>query len=201
MKLGKLLLILGQSRCGSSMVAGICAEHGLWTGPTKRADNRNINGFYENNIINKASRVRFGYLIDSGRQANPRAFPWRKFVHDTIEEQGCVEDEKWLIKDFALYYSIWTNFDPVVITVRRDVESTFASRQRLGWKLHEKGIKAASSFMDVLENKRHVHRVDSQQIIDGDYQQLEVPLKKMGIHLNEKIVKDFIQPDYWRCGK
>lgn len=200
MKLGKLLLVLGQSRCGSSMIAGICASHGLWTGPTRKADNRNIKGFYENNIINKTSRIKYGRLIERARPARVTRFDWRNFIETTLAGQGYEEGQNWLIKDLALYYPIWSQFDPVIITVRRRPGNSVASRKRLNWARHMDGVYAAAVYMHNLERKRHVHRVDSAKIIKGDYTQLKKPLSKMGIKMDENIIKEFVEPDYWRCG-
>ena len=58
--MAKPILILSPGRSGSSLVAGIFAKHGVWTGNCHPGNKYNPEGYFENIAIQRAMQNHFG---------------------------------------------------------------------------------------------------------------------------------------------
>ena len=63
----KSVCIVGASRTGTNMLAGIFAAHGFFFGKCRPADDRNPKGYYENLAIYKGRKDVLQLLTEQGR--------------------------------------------------------------------------------------------------------------------------------------
>lgn len=190
----QLIVAMTSGRSGSSMVCGLIAKHGVWTGKVKDGDKRNPDGFYENMEVYKACDHYGQFKKEAGIAENDGLWRWQ--FEDIVRSQG-YEDGPLIIKHIPNCYPIWDDLDPTYITIRRNIEAQTASRKNINKSLPMVAIEGRERVMDYLEHNKDAVRIDSERIINGDYKQLAEALSRVNIKLDKKICRSFVNPAYW----
>lgn len=191
----KLIVAMTAGRSGSSMICGILACHGAWTGPVKSGDWRNPDGFYENMDIYRAC-ARYGqFKKEDENGVSESDGKWKNQFIEIIKAQG-FKGGVAIVKHIPNCYPIWDELDPIYCTIRRDVNAQMKSREKIKKPLDLGAVIGRENCMNFLE-KRGAVRIDSEKVIKGDYSQIEKVCKKAGLEFDEKICRGFVNPSYW----
>lgn len=188
----KPIVIISAPRSGSSLTAGIFAEHGVFTGTCRPGNPSNPKGFFENiRICNEISK-RFKGYVTAGKPCEP-VEGWRGMVEKMLEQEGYTGGP-WLIKHSAMYAPLWYEFDPYFICVKRDKDAVLKSGHKTGY------FKASEESYE-----RHVEIMDSVNGFDvwpekGDFEDFQKMLKYCNIEPELDKIIDFYEPNYWKCG-
>lgn len=196
------ILIMAMPRSGSSMVAGIFAKHGVWTGTTWPGDQNNAKGHFENVPIRNVLKEMYGPIPMTGDPAGGIE-GWWEWALQLIRHDG-YDDGPWLFKGNVLYWPIWdqSGFSPRWITVHRSLDAILASGRATGFfrDPDPKAVKSQVDALRFLRENRDAVEVDSDAVIAGDYSTLERALASAGIEMDEGIVSEFVNPELWRFG-
>lgn len=198
------IVITGTLRCGSSLVAHIFAAHDAWTGECQRGDYRNPNGYFENTAIKQCIQQR----VDP--EDLPKIFTsacepqewFRDFVTGVLEGEG-YESGPWLVKQSALYWRLWDDFEPTWVLPRRDLSEVFASLRKAGfasWASDDelkRALTMIDGIVDMLRDERGGIEIDVAKLIGGDLGQINAALVQCGIDPDESTIRSIVTPAYW----
>lgn len=189
------IVILGAPRSGTSMTAGIFAQHGVWTGTCRPANSRNPKGFFESEPMREVMLEHFGRLVHEAREAEYKD-GMRPIIEEAMRADG-YEGGPWLVKLSALYWPMYLDFDPTWVLVRRDVEATIRSGRHSGYNSNPDSVPLHHEVMDRIRDEHGGVGVDTDAVVRGDYSTLERAFDAAGLDLDPAIANDFIDPDLW----
>lgn len=187
------------------MTAGLFAGHGVWVGTSRGGNENNPKGFFEHTHLKQLLKQTWGtdLLGLSGFPPQHKPGFYDKVV--TILQKDGYPGGKWLYKHSALYWRAWGDFKPKFICVRRDIEQTVQSNIDVGlhrgaWTKEQLTdiMKAHHREMDIVEKEYGGCNVYTDALVQGDYSSLEKAMGHCEIDFKEKIVRDFIEPKYWK---
>jgi len=189
------IIIISLPRSGSSMTAGIFAQHGVWVGPSKDADDHNAKGYFESLPFKQAIIDAVGRIVHRGVLA-PQVPGWKSQALGLIERHGYTGGP-WLVKHSAMYYPIWHEFDARYICVRRDLKAIERSGRQSGYLRNAAAIPPHVEAMDHVRD--HLGGVDvfTDEVVRGNYDSLERAFDYCGLELDPSIVNDFVDPTLW----
>ncbi len=214
------ILITGAARSGTSMTAGVINLCGAWGGELAKATPYNKKGMYENRVI--VNEMVKPLLIAVGADPmgqkplpNIRDFEeidsvqWREKFIKIMKSQGYKDHDIMMYKGakMCLMWNLWDRAFPNAkwIIVRRRSEDIISScmktgfmskyKDRNGWLLWVR--EHVKRFKEMYENRLDVREVFPQEMIDGNYIEMESTIKWLGLEWKEQTVKDFISPDLW----
>lgn len=188
------VVILGMPRSGSSMVAGLFAEHGCWYGRCRAGDKMNPKGYYENLDIKDWMIRNHGRLAQTTQMAR-RGKPLRPFVKGLLKGH----EGPWIAKHSAMYLMAWWEFRPTFVCVRRSVKGIMGSNSECGYlgtkDPHDMRtiIDAHHSAMDLSSGVN----VYTDALVAGDYESLYLAMKTAGLNMDESKVRGFVDPEHW----
>jgi hypothetical protein len=189
------IIIISLPRSGSSMTAGIFANHGVWTGPCRGGTKENPKGHFESTPLKKEIIATVGPVVHEGRLAE-RIEDWPRRVSRILKANG-YKGGPWLFKGSAMYYPLWVDMNPHWVCVRRNIDAIKASGKKTGYLKHGRSIPAHVEAMDYVRD--HLGGVDvfTDDVIRGDYSSLERAFDHAGIEMDRAIVDDFVDPGLW----
>lgn len=219
------ILVTGLPRSGTSLVAGILALCGAWTGDTTPPSPWNRKGGFENEAL-KDRFVKPYLALDGvdplGLDPLPRlAMPplvapeiWRQLVSGMVDELGLPPGQPWLFKDakLALVWRQWAAAFPearwLVVRRRRDGVVASALRaepmaRRLGydwarWK------RWAHDYLAHLEELKAgvegVVEVWPDRDVFGDPARMKPVVEGLGLTWRPEAVADFVDARLWHEG-
>ena len=218
------VFITGLPRSGTSMTAGILAELGIFTGPTIPGGDANPKGFFENIIIREKiikGILRAGKFCSLGVKSLPPQnfdkkvnFGNSKSLRDILIEiitiQGFNNDKPWLIKDakLTLMWRIFNRQFPnaIWIVVKRDRKNFIRSCLKTDFMLqHSNQEKFWNNYADnyeirldeLIKNVGNLIKINTDELITGDYKQIEILCDKLKISFSKEKVENFISPQFW----
>lgn len=190
-----MILILMQSRSGSSLVASIFNAHGFDTKHT-----RHVNQFkyldYEHQAAKNwcyARKEKMGY--QTCKFVEPLAG-----IDDLIEINDCV-------KIGIEYWPVFRHLQPKVFCVRRDplqiAKSLQAKRTKRNRELMPddemwRSIRIRENMLDQARKESGGIDIHVQPIMDGDFTGIEGAFNHHGLEFNPGAAKACIQPQKWR---
>jgi hypothetical protein len=188
-------------RSGSSMVAGIFAIHGVWTGPYRTDTRRNTKGSFEGEAIRNVMLWAYGRrVVGAGRPVEPRG-GLRAVIENAIRTAGYV-DGPWLWKGSALFYPAWHEFQPKVVVCRRDPEASLRSAMQPPYVYdRDPGLAWQSICLHNAELDKLVaagaHEVDTQAVALGDFATIRSAVEGCGLRFDERATAEFVDPSMW----
>ena len=182
-------------RSGSSMTAGIFAEHGVWVGPCRPPSRENAKGHFESVPLKNEIISTVGAIVQKGVLA-PKLQGWKDRALDVIRKAGYTGGP-WLFKSSAMYYPLWHEFDAKFVCVRRKVESIKQSGTKTGYFRRLEAIPAHVEAMDYVRDNLGGVDVMTDEVIAGDYSSLERAFDHCGLSFDNQIVSDFVDPSLW----
>ena len=193
----KHVVIIGLTRSGTSMVAGLFAHHGVFSGTCKEADSRNAKGFFEHVGFTNIVLELYGRgKVSRGEPLNPHP-GFRRRMLTSLEEDG-YEKGPWMIKHAPVYYKTWYDFEPSFVLVRRDTASISGSAEELGWKSGRAHIAEGQRLLNNLAEELKAPQVMSNELIEGNYASIRLAFEHCGLDFDEKIATEFIEPGLWK---
>lgn len=210
------VFIVGAPRSGTSMVAGVFGQMGLWMGPTVAGNKNNQKGYFENGTIRetviKPMLVKLG-----GDPLGIRDF----FPVESIPPQPGLPGElvqllqkqqyngqmRWAYKEPKLTL-LWPAFadafpDADWIIVRRNIEDVVKSCQNTGFMAkHSKDAEFWRHFvgrysdrLDLLAASHHrVHELNADLLSAGKFHQARQIAENIGLDWHGKKATEFIDP-------
>lgn len=222
----KPIFITGCARSGTSMTAGVLNICGAWGGTMHGATPNNKKGMFENrDIVNKmvkpflcqigADPMGQKPLPDTNRIPDNTYFidEWRRRFIEIMAQHGYKGDHPLMYKGakMCLMWQLWHNAFPDAqwVIVRRRSEDIINSCMRTGFmnKYDDREgwlfwVRAhVSLFRDMMMNRLNVVQLFPQEMIDGNYIEMEAIVKGLGLEWREQAVKEFITPDLWKGKK
>lgn len=195
--MARLTLILTTGRCGSSMVAGILAKHGAWTGDTTPGNHFNEKGYFENQEIKRTMIRRFGRdWLGSFPESDPL---WLKEVESIKKKQG-YKSGPWLFKTGAFYWKVWIPCEPTFVKVFRKRSDILSSYHRSGFLRSQYTDTAVAEIVDrQIKAMKYIPGIDidADALVDGDTSQIKKAIEASGLIYCPKITNDFIEKDLW----
>lgn len=199
------ILIMAMPRSGSSMTAGIFAQHGVWVGPHSRDPRRNTKGSFEgkairNAVINTFGRGHVGAGMPCGQVPGFRAR-----VEEAIASEG-YEGGPWLWKGSAMYWRAWYEFpDAKWVVCRRDEKASIASALAPPYVYGKsctadeakRIVRAHTAELDKIVQQFDAPEVDTEAVAHGDFLTIELALKRCGIEPDRSKIEGFIDPTMW----
>lgn len=187
------IVILGMPRSGTSMVAGVFSEHGVWSGRCILANKINAKGYFENLDFKNLNIKYSGRLAQSGVLAKPvKGFADK--VKSFVPESG-----PWMAKFSAMYYPLWVDLDPFWICIRRKSEGIACSNLKTGYF----GTKNLDEIYTLIrrhnEAMNQVPGVDvyADDLIKGYDWSIKRAIEHCGLKYDPKMTRDFIDPNLW----
>lgn len=192
------IVVLGTPRSGTSLTAGILAEHGVWTGRCMQPDDRNARGYFENLDIKAGLIEIFGRLVNEGRLApHPPKDLWASYVEYALRA-GNYAGGPWLVKHSAMYYPAWErDFDPIYVCCFRDPESIAASGKATGLLDKRQAIHRHHATMKHLVTHRGAFSVWPHWFLEGEFAPLERAFEAAGVPFDRAIAERFVDPSLW----
>jgi len=185
------VLIIGASRSGTSMTAGLFAVHGVFFGDCVGPHQMNPKGFFENKWLKK---VYNGEIKTSNFDAE-----WKK----QLTKEGW-NNEIWGAKCGAERWSqYWHNVDDIkaIVCCYRPRKQIEASRAAVGFNPNRKTIDYNWGIMkDLREQGLPVVDVWTNQVVEGDYLDVKEAFSKLGLNFDTKLADEWIEPEHWRHG-
>lgn len=189
------IVVLGAARSGTSMVAGLFHEHGVWVGDCREPDEYNERGYFENLALKRVLIDRWGHLKRDMAVAD-RQEGFREQVEAILEEEGYVEGP-WLMKHGALYWPAWHEFDPTLVCVYRNPTSILESGTHGNFIRTPERVMLCHGAMEWAIQCEGGVRVDAERLIAGDYRQIEAAFHAAGLGFDPRIADEWIDVDLW----
>ena len=197
-----MILILCCPRTGSSLVAKIIALHGVYIGEI--VTNKFGYTEYENTAIkviakqqwinyNKFRKKEFGVAMEPSVQHLQN-------VKDVVEKD--IPKGEWLFKTMAELYPLFLQFNPKIILVKRNEESSVASIKDKHPKDDKEYIRGIyQNRMKLMKEIEHEHGavwVDTDKLVQKDFTDIRNAVEYCGLEFNPEITDKAIDLKLWR---
>lgn len=183
------VLIIGPSRSGTSMTAGLFAQHGVFFGDCVGPDHNNGKGYFENLWLRRV------YAGD----VRPDSFDteWK----NQLRQEG-LNGQPWGAKAGAERWAqCWCNVPDISVIVlcyrpRHQIEQS-RKHSHLNVK-DRKTIEFNWQIMDTIlgRDDRAVY-VETDKLVEGEYDRIGRAFKKVGIPFDKGIADAWIDPAMW----
>jgi hypothetical protein len=188
------IVVLSAGRSGSSLVAGLLAHHGIWTGDCLIANRFNPKGYFENIEIKNAMLKLYG----RDWQGEPPEYKegWLKTVEKIKNRQECTG--RWLFKCGAFYWRVWKPFNPVFVKVWRDPKDILKSYERTRFLKNRYTHEEIGVIINRHQNLMHTidgPNIDADALVNGETGQFRKMLRDMGLKYDES--NDFVDRKFW----
>lgn len=220
------ILVTGMARSGTSMVAGLLALSGAWTGQTLAGDPHNPKGYFENLALREGVTKRLLHALGCdplGIAKLPELATLPKGeglagpILAALEKQGYDGRRPWLFKDAktALLWPLWRDAFPGAswVIVRREEAGILASCLRTPFmRQHSKDpdfwravIAAYRDRLDALvawgaESGAAVHEIDSDDLVAGNLEPLATLAARLDLHWDAAAAGRFVAREHWHDG-
>lgn len=182
--MGPLIVVLGTPRSGTSMTAGLLAQHGVWTGPCRKADKFNPKGYFENQEL---AALRF---CDAPRED----------VESLLEKQG-YNGGPWLVKHSLTDWYYWKVFNPLFVLCHRPASSSAASLVNYdpseSYKWRKRRADKDYLIMLHIYRSHDCIRVNTNDVIGGDYTAIKELCERFELPFSVELADDFVDPTLW----
>jgi len=173
--------------------------HGCWVGNYKAGDKNNPKGYFENRDFKKA-------LIDSvGRDCVHKGFlcrqvaGWEDITRNILESTG-YEGGPWVVKHSVMYWPVWKDMDPFLVSIRRGAGAIAASCKETGYLQNMEAIKAHIDELDRIEEDHGAYRIDTDKYFKGDWAQLDSVMSAAGLVFDKELAERIVDAKYNRFG-
>lgn len=198
-----MILILCCPRTGSSLVAKIFAMHGVYAGPI--VSNKFGYTEYENTDIKQISKSQWlKYNRNRDKVFGAAMIPKKhhlEYVRNGVEPliQG---KGKWMFKTMVELYTLFLQFNPNIILIKRNEESTLDSICEKHPKDDREYIReiylSRMRLMASIENECGAKWVDTDKLMLGNYDEIKEAVEYCGLEYDASKVREAIDPELWR---
>jgi len=191
------IIVVGTPRSGTSLTAGLFAQHGVWTGPCRPADKHNPHGYYESEPFKRALIDGCGAVVNAGVAAKPVP-GWTETVHAILAKHG-YNGGPWLVKHSAMYWPVWRDFRPIWVCCRRDRDAIAASGKATGYLARADAIQPHIEAMEHLRDQHGAHEVWPEAFVRGDFSAVEPAFAEAGVMFDRDRALSFVDPELWHA--
>jgi len=177
-------MIVGISRSGTSLIAGIFCLHGVFFGQCREADNNNPKGYFENKKISNIKR-----------QTKSQHVFKREEIHNILVEEGYLGG-LWGVKFLPDSINMWDNFNPTFICCRREIEQNYKSYSRF-FNASKPNFTSYYHKMHKAMDKVSDFDIKTKDVVNGDYSSLKKAINSIGLVFDKELTNNFIEKDYW----
>lgn len=182
--------VTGPSRSGTSMVAGLFAQHGVFFGTCTQPNEYNPKGFFEN--------VWFKRVIQEG--APPKGWP-RPWFRELVD-QGWCGCNPWGVKCGPQQRHLVEPMRPtVVVFCQRPLDQIARSRSRVAWATGPPRVTAMRAYrlMQAMHRELDVPvvHVRTDRLVLGQVGQIRPAFRQLGMELDKAVATDWIDPELW----
>lgn len=191
------VIILMTSRTGSSMVAGIFAHHGLWCGEEYYTGSGLGKDYlsYETVAVKEWLRPRYG-LQGATLVSDELADEFRAFIGNLVPK-----GPRWMVKCGVMFWPIFAQFEPHLIFVKRNFESSVAAIMGRPGAAGEAEVRSVIerryALMDAIQAKHGGRVIDTDALIDGDFTGIKAAFDYCGLEFVEDLARQVIDPELW----
>lgn len=189
------IVVLGAARSGTSMVAGLFARHGAWTGRCREPDEYNERGYFENLDLKRVLIDRWGHLKRQMEVGRPQD-GFREEVLEILRDSG-YDGGPWCMKHGALYWRAWHEFDPTFVCVYRNPRSVLESGDHGNFIRGRETVALAQGTMEEVVQCEGGTRADSERLIEGHYTQIREAFAAAGMEFDEDVADEWVEPSLW----
>lgn len=184
------IFVTGPARSGTSLVAGLLARHGVWTGRcTKRAVPKYPHGFFENDWFLAQTRDKVG---TKGPVPGDWPHRWRQRMLQEGYEGGA-----WLVKAMPWAWKFLQHEMPLVVFCWRPATEIIRSRNNKGWGEDPGPVLRHWDAMRDIRFKARCVDIPTERLVRGDFAATKQAFMKLGIPFDESIAHDHIDPTLW----
>ena len=202
-----MLLVAAPPRCGTSMIAGLLAAHGVPVGETKGPNNSNPKGGFENFPVKQYIKdvlKRNGYDLNPIRK-QPAGFAEEPFFRDKVLQHI---PEHGLFKEFRILmtWPLWRDHFPDAIYVlnernKRDNLESMLAHPSISRRGNERDLArwidwARDRQEQIAQECPHVW-VDVDRIWAGDMTEAQHAVEECGIQFDWDTASEWIDPSLW----
>lgn len=189
------IFVTAPARSGTSMVAGLLARHGVWVGTSSKTGQANAKGWFENDLFLKHTR-------DSIGPQGPVPPGWHDQWLDLMRQDGW-QGQRWLVKAMPWAWQYLRMFNPVVVLCWRPATQIVRSHDAVGWcegNQHHRRILTHWDMMRDLRFNADCVDVPTDRLVRGDLEQTRDAFAHIGITLDDRLARQWIEPSLWTCG-
>lgn len=198
-----MILITGSPRTGTSLIAKIFVNHGVWVG--EFLDNARLWGYkhYENNAIKQSvKQIGKRYYTEGGNTIGEPIKTGRldrERIRVVVE--GLEPKEPWLFKVGSEYAPLFLQFEPKIVMVKRDEDQAIKAIIERGSSRSKtearKILRRRIAYMKTLEKDYGAKWVYPDELLAGDYTSIKQALEYSGIEYDEDKVTQSIDKTLW----
>lgn len=211
------ILVAGAQRTGSSLIAGLIAEHGVDAGRCRTANPKySAKSMYENKALKQLMKEALAenglpvlYPSEGGWPAQLTSRPdWRSRVIETFPQ--IESGEPWIVKEVRILatWPLWREAFPYAIFVfpRADKDDVVRSMLRHHALQVIGDEDRLRSWVDICWARQdeiaaagdnHIF-VDADKLARGDLVEARRLIELLGLQFNEQLTKEWIDPTVWR---
>lgn len=196
-----MILILCSPRTGSSLVTKIFHEHGCWIGNVRSKPNNHGYVHYENEDLRNVVKS----IVNTNTIEHVWGYPiavkkeYKKKLDNIID--AIQPKNPWCFKVLADYGPLFFHRKPRLIYIRRDQKQAIESMAEKGRKpdkdkiakIHHQRIKLMKSYEYELGGRW----VNTDELIDGNYESIREAIEFSGLTFNPDIVESVIDQSKW----
>lgn len=190
-------LILMFPRSGSSLIANIFYKHGAWVGNSLLQPNAsNPDGYFENKRIKNYIVDLFGtpsYIYENGL-INFDSDKFRTRIENILFEED-YKGGSWIFKCNSVYGFPFINAFPNsnIVCIRRKKGDIINSVNESYFKLRTDLIGFHWQAMEDVIEKQGGVTINYENLIQGNYLELEESLKESGFEPNKQIIEETVR--------
>jgi len=214
------VLITGAPRSGTSMIAGLFARCGGWSGRCAAGNRDNPLGFFENlnlrNGVNKPLLSAMGYNFRGAGELPPRdadiAVDLQGLVYEHLQSENCPDDARWFFKDAktSLLWRPWARAFPDATWILVDRPTDDIAESCMSSVVMPEGhtdlwdkdrwLEYVAEYQARLDDIAIAHnciRINSDRLIYGDFAEIADAIQRVGLEWTDD-AEDFVKPRFWR---
>lgn len=185
--------VVGPSRSGTSMVAGLFAAHGVFFGESISANEYNPKGYFENIWLKDFFKGRLSGV------------DWPKDFFRELSDQGWCPCDPWGAKTGPAKAVLMLALKPTLIVVcRRPIDQIARSRGRVHWakgaprNVAERGYERVEEMAHVAEAP--IVDVHTDELVHGAYGEIREAFELLDVEFDREIAERWIDPTIWDRG-
>ena len=195
------ILILCSPRTGSSMVAKIFHNHGVWTGETCKVNRFNYDSYENESLKNCVKSYWHHYSQIHGKHFGTPMEACQEYINGVNK---AIANEKptnpWLFKMFVEGYKLFLHLKPKFVLIRRDTKQAIQSMKDKNPNNHDLISKIHNDRMNSMEYIEKTYGaawVNTDEIIEGNYSSLNNAFDFCGLEFNSIIADNSIEKQKW----
>lgn len=184
--------IVGPSRTGTSMVAGLFQRHGVFFGHCQNPNEHNPKGYFENLWL-KGHRDRAGDLGPDWPA------PW----WERLREEGWDGESPWGFKGGVGFEDVIRPMEPrVVVVCSRPMGQVLRSRRKVPWATGPPQALTERQYAKIREMRWPTWKlwVRTDRLVHGELEEVSPAFRVLDLELRPDVADEWLDPSLWDSG-